>query len=39
MFKILKLKSLNDKPTKFINSFLPIDNTWLSHEIANGYSV
>ena len=39
MFKILKLKSLNDKPTKFINRFLPIYNAWLSHEIANGYTV
>ena len=39
MFKILKLKSLNDKPPKFINSSLPIYNAWLSHEIAKGYSV
>lgn len=39
MFKILKLKSLNDKPAKFINSSLPIYNAWLSHEIAKGYTV
>ena len=39
MLKIVKLKSLNDKPAKFINSFLPIYNTWLSHEIAKGHTV
>ena len=39
VFKILKLKSLSDKPTRFINSFLPIYNVWLSQEIAKVYTV
>lgn len=33
-FKIPKLKSLSDKPTRFLNNFLLIHNAWLNQEIT-----